>query len=242
MRDQDHRSLRTADKSASRQQRRHTSFFKITARKQHTFFSKGEDVPRSHTQISRKCGSCLPEPASQLGKRSEILVDSQPSLPQTSNKHKIRCSMSSITRKIESKTTMRYNFLLTRVVKTLEIYQYQVSLKNGEGNGNPLQYSCLENPMEGGAWQATVHGVAKSRTRLSDFTSLIAEEVKYQGLSYSDNGVLNLYNFKKINRVFLRVVLGLRRIEQKMSRNFSPTLMGGENYKHLTSIWYICYE
>ena len=39
-----------------------------------------------------------------------------------------------------------------------------------EGNGNPLQYSCLENPMEGGALQATVHGVAKSRTRLSDFT------------------------------------------------------------------------
>ena len=42
----------------------------------------------------------------------------------------------------------------------------------GEGNGNPLQYSCLENPMEGGGWWATVHGVAKSRTRLSDFTSL----------------------------------------------------------------------
>ena len=40
----------------------------------------------------------------------------------------------------------------------------------GEGNGNPLQYSCLENPMEGGAWQATVHGVAKSQTRLSYFT------------------------------------------------------------------------
>ena len=42
----------------------------------------------------------------------------------------------------------------------------------GEGNGNPLQYSCLENPMDGEAWQATVHRVAKSRTRLSDFTSL----------------------------------------------------------------------
>ena len=40
----------------------------------------------------------------------------------------------------------------------------------GEGNGNPLQYSCLENLMDGGAWQATVHGVAKSRTRQSDFT------------------------------------------------------------------------
>ena len=34
----------------------------------------------------------------------------------------------------------------------------------GEGNGNPLQYSCLENPMDGEAWQATVHGVAKSWT------------------------------------------------------------------------------
>ena len=40
------------------------------------------------------------------------------------------------------------------------------------GNGNPLQYSCLENPMDGGAWWATVHGVAKSRIRLSDFTNL----------------------------------------------------------------------
>ena len=40
----------------------------------------------------------------------------------------------------------------------------------GEGNGTPLQYSCLENPMDGGAWEAAVHGVTKSRTRLSDFT------------------------------------------------------------------------
>ena len=40
----------------------------------------------------------------------------------------------------------------------------------GEGNGNPLQYSCLKNPMEGEALQATVHGVTKSQTRLSDFT------------------------------------------------------------------------
>ena len=38
----------------------------------------------------------------------------------------------------------------------------------GEGNGNPLQYSCLENPVDGGAWRATVHGVSKNRTRLSD--------------------------------------------------------------------------
>ena len=38
----------------------------------------------------------------------------------------------------------------------------------GGGDGNPLQYSCLESPMDGGAWRATVHGVAESRTRLSD--------------------------------------------------------------------------
>ena len=40
----------------------------------------------------------------------------------------------------------------------------------GEGNGTPLQHSCLENPMDRGAWQAAVHGVARSQTRLNDFT------------------------------------------------------------------------
>ena len=40
----------------------------------------------------------------------------------------------------------------------------------GEGNGSPLEYSCLENPMDRGAWQATVHGVTKSQTQLSNFT------------------------------------------------------------------------
>ena len=45
----------------------------------------------------------------------------------------------------------------------------------GEGNGNPLQYSCLENPMDRGAWWATVHGVAKSQTQLRDFTFTFKE-------------------------------------------------------------------
>ena len=40
----------------------------------------------------------------------------------------------------------------------------------GEGSGTPLQYFCLENPMDGGAWKAAVRGVAEGRTRLSDFT------------------------------------------------------------------------
>ena len=44
------------------------------------------------------------------------------------------------------------------------------SPKNREGNGNPLQYSCLENPMDGGAWWAAVYGVTGSRTRLGGFT------------------------------------------------------------------------
>ena len=44
------------------------------------------------------------------------------------------------------------------------------SPSSGEGNGTPLQYSCLENPMDGGAWKAAVHGVTEGRTRLSDFT------------------------------------------------------------------------
>ena len=45
-----------------------------------------------------------------------------------------------------------------------------LSSRSGEGNGTPFRYSCLENPMDGGAWWAAVHGVAKSRARLSDFT------------------------------------------------------------------------
>ena len=46
----------------------------------------------------------------------------------------------------------------------------QIIRSIGEGNGTPLQYSDLKNPMDGGAWWAAVHGVVKSRTRLSDFT------------------------------------------------------------------------
>ena len=45
----------------------------------------------------------------------------------------------------------------------------ELGFSDGEGNGTPLQYSCLENPMVGEVWWAAVHGVAKTRTRLSDF-------------------------------------------------------------------------
>ena len=50
------------------------------------------------------------------------------------------------------------------------MFIWLVKLHDGEGNGTPLQYSCLENPMDGGAWKAAVHGVAEGRTRLRDFT------------------------------------------------------------------------
>ena len=53
-----------------------------------------------------------------------------------------------------------------KMITDLDCY----SMIYGEGNGTPLQHSCLENLMDGGAWWATVHGVAKSRTRLSNFT------------------------------------------------------------------------
>ena len=50
------------------------------------------------------------------------------------------------------------------------IYLFSCARSRGEGNGTPLQYSCLENLMDGGAWKAAVHGVTEGRTRLSDFS------------------------------------------------------------------------
>ena len=54
----------------------------------------------------------------------------------------------------------------------------------GEGNGNPLQYSCLENPMDRGAWWATVHGVAKSRTRLKQLSTGILKPSVFTSLMF----------------------------------------------------------
>ena len=53
---------------------------------------------------------------------------------------------------------------------SLVIIMVRRSKRAGEGNGNPLQYPCLENPVDGGAWQAAVPGVTKSWTRLSNYT------------------------------------------------------------------------
>ena len=60
----------------------------------------------------------------------------------------------------------------------------------GEENGNPLQYSCLENPMDGGAWQATVHRVSKSQTGLSEFTFTVFQKKTPGHMSYQHPGIL----------------------------------------------------
>ena len=62
--------------------------------------------------------------------------------------------------------------MVPKLFRFLSCLEISVSLGSwdGEGNGTPLQYSCLENPMDGGAWWAAVPGVAKSWTRLGDFT------------------------------------------------------------------------
>ena len=72
--------------------------------------------------------------------------------------------------KSENRTTIVILLLCLYPEKTVILKDTGTLMFFGEGNGTPLQYSCLENPMDGGAWWATVHGVAKSRTRLSDFT------------------------------------------------------------------------
>ena len=59
-----------------------------------------------------------------------------------------------------------------------------------EGNGNPLQYSCLGNPMDREGWWATVHGVAKSQTQLSDLTTITMA-----------NDVENLFNKRRLSSV-----------------------------------------
>ena len=65
---------------------------------------------------------------------------------------------------------LKSRFMAPFAVQIITVFFYHSPIYQiGEGTGDPLQYSCLENPMDGRAWQAAVHGVAKSWTRLSDF-------------------------------------------------------------------------
>ena len=76
-------------------------------------------------------------------------------------------------------------FLGGSIVKTPPVSAEDVSLitgtgrSPGEGNGNPLQYSCLRNPMDSRAWWTTVHGVTKSQTQLNDLTIELFQVIRY---------------------------------------------------------------
>ena len=70
-------------------------------------------------------------------------------------------------------------FLVAQMVKASAYNAGDLGLIPGEGNGNPLQYSWLENTMDRETWRATVHGVTKSQTRLSNFTLTFSFLLQY---------------------------------------------------------------
>ena len=91
------------------------------------------------------------------------------------SKNNVNISLLPLTRKVFRSIRYKNVYYVFSEVK-MKISQSYPTLCNpvdcspGEGNGTPLQYSCLENPMDGGAWWAAVYGVAHSWTPLSDFT------------------------------------------------------------------------
>ena len=121
--------------------------------------------------------------------------------------------------------------MLRTVLSDLHVILFHFTLTVGEGNGNPLKYSCLENPMDGGAWWATVHGVAKSRTRLSDFTFTFTLTVTLWGWWCP--------SFIYVGAEELRCQLGSNSQDPHMGKSVSPdTLLAAA---HSTPVYlYIC--
>ena len=74
----------------------------------------------------------------------------------------------------------------------------------GVGNGNPLQCSCPENPLDGGAWQATVHRVVKSQTRLSDFTFILSRRGLNDGKLLGAGRSIELYLHSSLHTTSLK--------------------------------------
>ena len=91
-----------------------------------------------------------------------------------------------------------------------------------EGNGNPLQYSCLDNPMDRGAWRATVQGVARSWTRLSDETTTTMAGVILDRIA----PICNL--LKQLSVPWFR----MRFLTCKMQTGYQPMVANGVNGKH----------
>ena len=99
----------------------------------------------------------------------------------------------------------------------------------GEGNGNPLQYSCLKNSMDRGAWRATVHGVTNSRTQLNDFTLMVFPVVMcgYESLTIKKAEHWRIDSFKSYWRRFLRVSLGCQEIKSVNPKGNQPWIFIG---------------
>ena len=93
---------------------------------------------------------------------------------------------------------------------------YYSQLTCGEGDGTPLQYSCLENPMDGGAWWAAVHGVAKSQTRLSDFPFTFYFPVEKDPMIFNKK-------FLRKNKILIKVLL-TQQLWEKVMAPHSSTL------------------
>ena len=81
-----------------------------------------------------------------------------------------RLLMKKVKEEESEKVGLKSNIQKLKIVASGPVTLWQIDGENREGNGTPLQHSCLGNPMDGGAWWAAVHGVAKTRTRLNDFT------------------------------------------------------------------------
>ena len=111
--------------------------------------------------INKKASICLEKSLSKLKQMRE----SPGELKSLRHRDRILCVHDICSNGYQDKphTTNNYKYPIDRIPCTSPFCY-------SRGNGTPLQYSCLENPMDRGAWQAAVHGVAKSRSRLSDLT------------------------------------------------------------------------
>ena len=92
----------------------------------------------------------------------------------------------------------------------------------GEGSGTPLQYSCLENAMDGGAWWVAVHGVAKSRTWLSDFTFTFHFSLSCVGEGNGNPLQCSCLENPRDSRVWWAAVYGVTQSRTRLKRLSSP--------------------
>ena len=107
-----------------------------------------------------------------------------------------------------------------------------LGISSGEGNGNPLQYSCLENPTDRGAWQAAVHGVAKSWTQLNSNTFSFFQGTRSHMLQLKIPHATTKTHCSQINKYYKKIINALK---EQRPRNTSR-LKEAERYE-LNAIW-----